>query len=416
MKKWKQLTKTIFASVMALALVAGYGVSISALELQDSGFANTPLATAVMQKKLEIPPSLPVPDVTFSYDFTFQSFNGATTIDSIAIFGGTEPTIGSVTVTFAPSDTSAVDAMPATLAAHDGHGVVTKDTTSIIAQMPVYTRAGEYVYHVKENASTLGTFTGVMSGAEYEMTVFVENEVDSIGRITATSEPYVKAVGFEVVKNDAGAGVPKAKADPIFINRYAATTDLTIGKTVVGASADTEQEFEYSLTLTKINASTGTDEYGATLNGSAIATNFISFSGNETETIKTFHLKHGDKLVIEDLPAGTTYTITEIGTSGYVPSVGVIINGAAEIQAVQGTVTSGASMTVGHNGDTDALELNGGPIILGIGNNEVQWINTRDYISPTGILLNNLPYILLIVVALAGFTGYIVSKRRKARR
>ena len=410
MKRWKQLTKTILASAMALALVAGYGVSVSATGLQTGGAGNAPLApvAAVMQKKLEIPPGLPVPNVTFTYDFAFDSFNGDTT-------PRTDVDITSVTAAFAPGDT--VDTSLATIAAHDGHGVATQNTTSILAGAPTYTSAGAYVYIVTENATTSPAILtdgqiSVMSQARYEMTVFVENETDGTGKITGGV--YVKAIGYKINRNDAGVGVAPTKTDPIFINRYEATTDLEISKTVFGISADVEQEFTYDLVLTKINDIATVDNYGATLNG-APQVNFISFPADTNTVTKTFTLKHDDKLVIENLPAGTTYTITERATPAYLPNVNVTINGGTSVGSAS-PLAPNAAMTVGTGGNTGVAVLDTGAIILGIDSNEINWLNTRTDISPTGILINNLPYILLIVVAIGGFAGYIVSKRRKATR
>jgi hypothetical protein len=410
MKQWKQLAKIVLMSVMALTLVAGYGVSVSATGLQTGGAGNTPLlpANAVMKKKLEVPPGLPVPAVEFTYDFVFDNFNGDTTLTGLDIT--------SVTATFAPSNT--VDTSLATLTAHDGHGVVTQNTTSILAGIPSYASAGAYVYTVTENGTTNpATLTNgqisVMSQAEYRMTVFVENETDGAGKITGGV--YVKAIGYESIKNDAGNIVPaEPKTDPIFINRYEATTDLEISKTVIGVSADVEQEFTYDLVLTKINDIAIVDNYGATLNGTP-QVNFISFPADTNTVTKTFTLKHDDKLVIENLPAGTTYTITERATPAYLPNVNVTINGGTSVGSAS-PLAPNATMTVGTGGNTGVAVLDTGAIILGINSNEINWLNTRTDISPTGILINNLPYILLIVVAIGGFAGYIVSKRRKATR
>lgn len=41
--------------------------------------------------------------------------------------------------------------------------------------------------------------------------------------------------------------------------------------------------------------------------------------------------------------------------------------------------------------------------------------NTYDNITITGLLMNNLPFILMILIALSGITGYVVVKRKMAR-
>jgi len=40
--------------------------------------------------------------------------------------------------------------------------------------------------------------------------------------------------------------------------------------------------------------------------------------------------------------------------------------------------------------------------------------NTLESTSPTGVIINNLPFIMMIVVAAAGFVAYIAAKRRRS--
>lgn len=49
-------------------------------------------------------------------------------------------------------------------------------------------------------------------------------------------------------------------------------------------------------------------------------------------------------------------------------------------------------------------------------NNKVDVTNTYKPVSPTGILISNLPFIIMILVAVGGIVLYVVSRRRRHDR
>lgn len=75
---------------------------------------------------------------------------------------------------------------------------------------------------------------------------------------------------------------------------------LTVKKTVKGDLADKDQYFNFTITF---------DAEGS-----------YSYTGSKSGTIKsgdTVQLKHGKRITISGLPAGTTYSVTESGNEGY---------------------------------------------------------------------------------------------------
>ena len=113
----------------------------------------------------------------------------------------------------------------------------------------------------------------------------------------------------------------------------------------------------------------------------------------------TFTLRHGQKLVFENLPAGTRYNVTEVGVEDrYIPSVVVKENGVER-----------ANQTGG-----DAIDLSTGSALVGeYGENSVVFTNTFQDTPVTGLFMDNLPFILLGAVAVLAFAMLTVLKRKR---
>ena len=445
MKKWKQLAKIVLTSVMALVMVMGYGMNISAAPIAPPPSHNTD-GKALIQKVLQVPVGSQKP--TESYTFTFVR-EGVTDADGTLITSSTAP--GYVAPTAMPNLSATVLAtslLPDTPAIVGGFQIFKGNVDALDTIDPDdFPRAGVYVYTVTETNG--GTPNIDYSEAEYEMYVYVTNN-------TAMTGLEIDNVGFRIVANDGikittdslptavvadpttGTNSTNAKAAPIFTNKYNPPVDLEVQKTVVGPFADTTRDFIYTLVINRPQTTANLDgnkTYIGTIYEGSVATAdtvMVTFIGIATQGIVTtsntkagtgeFLLKHGQTLdfldglpeagVREGLPAGSTYTLTEAGTAGYTASV--------EIWNAEATMSSSTETLPGTLNTTLTISQTtaGGVRALTLGDavNRTEWTNTYQTISPTGILINNLPYILLIVVAIGGFAGYIVSKRRQAIR
>ena len=107
-----------------------------------------------------------------------------------------------------------------------------------------------------------------------------------------------------------------------------ATGTLTVGKTVViagdqNAPVDTERTFDFTVNLK--------DKAGEALTG--VYAYAIGETKGELSSGETFQLKHGQSIIIEGLPVGTTYEVLEKPTDGYTASAegdkGIITAGGA---------------------------------------------------------------------------------------
>lgn len=89
------------------------------------------------------------------------------------------------------------------------------------------------------------------------------------------------------------------------------------------------------------------------------------------------------------MPAGTKYTLTETEETDYTASY---------------VIDSGTS--------TSSNQTN--QVTIGNAASTVAFTNTYDdnSVTPTGIIINNLPFVLMVVIAGSGLALYVVSKRR----
>lgn len=266
---------------------------------------------------------------------------------------------------------------------NDGKYIISKESEISFEE---FKHAGMYEYKVKE---TVGQMNGVTySTTEYKLRVYVENKADGTG-------VYVQSITAEDKDGK--------KDKVLFTNTYVKNGGsdegkdaLTIEKETTGKLADKTKKFQFNLTLTK--AATAED---AEIEGE-IGNEKITFKYDEA---KTFELKHGDKLVFKNLPAGTRYVVTEVGVKdGYVPTVNVIENG------VENPEKKGND-----NDDLTSVKDGEQSNLVGEKENKVVFVNdfSDGNVPITGIIENNMPFILLIGVGASAFGVLAAAKKRK---
>jgi len=110
----------------------------------------------------------------------------------------------------------------------------------------------------------------------------------------------------------------------------------------------------------------------------------------------TIKLKHGQAVAFVDLQVGVTYEVVEAAEANYSAAVLVVANDAT----VRNTDNDEADKAL-------STELQ----TIGAKGNSAAFTNTRVETSPTGILLNNLPFIGLIVLGLAAVILITTTRR-----
>ena len=285
---------------------------------------------------------------------------------------------------------------------------------------PTFTEAGEYEYTVTETQTADPAVADgehekmIMSKAEYTMDVYVtENRegnlvIDNIivkkmkddkgddaqgTKVTDIGDTDTNGFNFtNTYVQEAGTGTNPTTPDPDYTN-YGS---LNVSKTISvpeGVQADANKKFDFTATF-KFPDGTDANALGGV-------------KGNGTDiTLKqdgtyTFKLKTTEKMKFTGVPVGTKISVTESATPNYKGSAAVVINGAA-----QDTVTASKydeAITVSEKS-------------LGQKKNTVDVTNTYNYVPTTGIIMNTLPYVLMIAlcgVALIAFVGF---KRRRLQK
>lgn len=261
----------------------------------------------------------------------------------------------------------------------DGSYVISKDQK--LSFEGNWQHAGEYVYKVTETQDPANKVENVTyDSSEYTLRVYVVNKNDNLEVEKITAEK---------------AGTKTAKI--LFTNTYAKNdATLTIEKKTTGKYANKTKEFNFEITFTKSPMSD--------------KRNFIGKIGSEpveciAGTPKSFTLADGEQLVFSNLPVGTTYVVKEFDAlDGYTPSVTVVENR-----------TTTVNRAAAQEGDAlDTLKEGGKKNLVGEHENKVTFTNTHQGgVVPTGILMNNLPFILLVAVAIVAFVSLAVIKRRR---
>lgn len=271
--------------------------------------------------------------------------------------------------------------------------------------------AGKYEYTVTETGASPAITdtkhqTMIMSQAEYTMDVYVSNVGDKleISNIIVNNKKDDKgqtktgkvdisdtdANGFKFTNTyvqEAGTGTDPTNPDPT----YGKDGSLNVTKKIVanGGTVDAEKEFDFTATFT---FPTGTD--ASTLGGVKANGSDITLKAGGTYD---FTLTNGGNEKFTGLPVGTTMTVTESATPNYKGSAAVVINGVT-----QDTVTA--------NKYDEAITVSGKK--LGQKKNAVDVTNTYNNVPVTGIIMNNLPYIAMIVIGAAALVVYVQNKRK----
>lgn len=281
---------------------------------------------------------------------------------------------------------------------------------------PTYTEAGKYEYTVTENQTATPPITEdehekmIMSKAEYKMDVYVENTTtggcqianiivnkakdDKGETATATGKVDISNTdknGFEFTNTyvqEAGTGENPSNPGEDYKTYGSLNVSKKIELNENGGTPSTTDEFSFQATF-KFPA--GTD--ASTLGG-------VKANGTDvtlTDGACDFKLKNGESEKFTGLPVGTTMTVTEFATPNYKGSAKVTINGVNEDSIVASKYDT--PITVSDKK-------------LGQKKNAVDVTNTYNNVPLTGIIMNNLPYIAMIVIGAAALVVYVQNKRK----
>ena len=281
--------------------------------------------------------------------------------------------------------------------------------------------AGKYEYTVTESATTEPAITDtthqklIMSSAEYKMDVYVvENtsgtlEIDKI-LVTKTKNDKGKPDN-ETGKVDIGSDPSKNGFE--FVNTYA--QEAGTGTDPVNPGTDPDVDYDNNGSLKVSKTIVAQDETPSSTDSFKFTAKFAFPKGTDVDTLGakagdkkltletdgtyTFNLKHNESLKFTGLPVGTKITVTEAGAANYKASAIVVLNGGT------------AKTFTAAKYHADLTAVNGEK--LGQKKNTVDVTNTYDHVPTTGIIMNTLPYVLMIALCGAALFGFVAFKRRR---
>lgn len=167
------------------------------------------------------------------------------------------------------------------------------------------------------------------------------------------------------------------------------SSSITISKTVTGMLGDTNKAFTFQLKDAKGNAVAidSTDDTAISTTGNA------TWTGTDGK----FTLKHGDTITFNKLPVGTYY-VYELDEEGALKHYQTTWTGADTEQTtpIEGGAERKATVTIGADGAKT-----------------LAFTNHCKLIPDTGVLLDTLPYIVILAVVAGGVALLMLRKHRK---
>lgn len=360
--------KKFFAGIVAAAMMLTVGATaVLATNTTDSMIVadNNGVANFTLTKKLMVAEGTAPQKMTFNFTVSGR--------DADAAKGAKAGTLGKDFTT-----------QPSVTLEKTGNEQFTTSTTAYSQTFSIdlvkllgdnYNKVGKYAYTISENETKIPGIT--KDSHEYEMIVTVVNkEKDNLTSDTG--------YGYFVGMYDADGNKVPAE----FTNTYNSYS-LEVEKTVKGNFGDLNDIFTFYITLGKEagkddNYATATVKVSDTSNPANNASWTIG-GGQQTVT-----LKHGQTIIVSNLPVGVTYTVTEKKTND---------DGTAWVYD-----TTGEAVAI-----NDVL-----PSITADNNeNKVEIINKHEGTPDMGVVLDNAPYIAMLAIVAIGGVALMLNKRRR---
>lgn len=350
--------KKLFAGVVAAAMIA----TMSFPAFATVSFSENPVTKIELAKKYNVATGTTAPAENLGFKMTFWKSEDVAT-------AGAANAISLESTYYADfTNGGTVSSLTKTN---------TKNIEIDLTQLGI-NKVGKYYFKIQEVA---GNKAGVTyDGHTRVLLVSAVNDVDADKKLNSTDIKFYAAL-YELGEDGETLG-SKIEGSDAFENSYGTSTSkitkITLSKEVRGEFADREREFTFNIVLKPATGKTKDDYVGATVvkNGEA-----ETWAIDESVT-HTVTLKHGGTFVINNLPEGVTYTITEdFNDSNWTTKVG-----STETKVASGTVNE------------DAV---------------VEYVNKHNGVPDTGVILDNAPYMLMLAVVAGAAMTLVIKKRRE---
>ncbi|MBQ6017645.1 MAG: hypothetical protein IJL19_07165 [Clostridiales bacterium] len=405
----KRIIRKVTSIFIATAIVAAMGLaSLAAENIPGNGNvigsknpADPVEKTLVIEKELTVynPDTTEVyaPNVTYNYAIAGIDANKLVT-DSDGVSARTKegPSGATITSEIKWENTEKVQA--------NSTGFSNTKNLTIDLSSVTFTGAGVYRYQITETCSdkaangvTEGTIAEVRyldvyvrdprtgeTGYQIYGYVLFENNNDIDGTDNASVEAAVKTEGF-------------VKTDSLTADSYY-TYNVSVTKTLVNDQANESHAFPFAFTFTKASGVTG----DFNLIASYAATSATAMDATVSTTIA-----HNNTVTYTGIPCGTTVNIVEtndVATATYkVTTTGADANIAADDDVL---------LNFNESTDAAAVEINSNAVDAAGTDFDVTFTNTFELISPTGVAMAVLPFVILLAFGI-GFMVVSTKKRKE---
>lgn len=226
-------------------------------------------------------------------------------------------------------------------------------------------------------------------------------ETKKVGRITYQFDGWYTNEACTGNKFDFENGT--ITKDTIFYAKYvpiSEETDVTITKQVTGLLGDTNKEFAFSATVTN-----GGDDITSQIDA-------VDENGSKV-VLSSFKLKHNQKITLKNVPVGATVTVTEnapgvhykVTATGYTGEQ----DGGNNVSFTYITVKSADAVETASETGTETAMAD----MTAVEADDIVVTNHAILKPDTGVLLDTLPYIVILAVVAGGVALLMLRKRRK---
>ena len=405
MKKKNVTKKSIGAVVFASALTMSMGMPAFAAGNYDVTIGGE--TTTTFDKYLVMDAQAEVPNASFTYAVTAGKAKAYNVADKkFEILAGVDADkvkmagVGSKTantITYKQGDGSDTHDTTKDNYVKDlaqGKKYALKTATLDFSNV-LFTEPGIYRYIITES----GTNKAVTNDEDATRVVDVYVNDDS-----GTDDKKLTIAGYVLHSSEsditAGADFGSTNANPDgksqgFTNKYD-TSDLTFKKEVSGNQASHDKYFKFTVTITNaepgtvynvdlLNADTRSQSNAATIEENAGKTNPKELTvGADGTVTQEFYLQHGQEITIQGIAKDSQYSVTE---------------NAEDYKSTEAGVTN---YTAPANGTIGSADL------------KTSYLNTRDGVIPTGVIMTVAPFAAVTLLGAAGVVTMVMKKKKSS--
>jgi hypothetical protein len=357
-----------------------------------TGNGTDPLTTLSFVKLVNAPVGARITNETFTFTMTPDSTaNGEELKGDMQVWPGVVPSGQENLTTSVSTNQDGITDVASTITGYESESV-----TSGVAYPVSFDLSG---LDFSEHGRAVYRYTVIETNPD-------KNHITKGGKVY-TVDLYVDEEG-KIVYEQAINKNTNAKVPIIFTNKLQ-TTSVTIKKVVEGnllsEEDKTTKDFTFVMQIPEggvdLNLTAGaTFKYTKYDRDNNETTGYITVGGDQGDAetdwpaSNTFTLKNGERVVFENIPIGMIFMCKETAASGFSVSY---------------------SHTAAGGSFNDEAEGNPTDYITTRGNDEVTFTNTKEEVD-TGIILDIMPYVaVILIVAAAGVTTILAKKRRMVR-